>query len=307
MQQYSIGDLEKLSGVKAHTIRMWERRYGVVNPMRTPTNIRYYSEQDLFRLLNISILKQIGYRISKIAHLSDDDLRRYVIENIIESDNPEVLIETLVVAMLSLDEYKFLHTLDESIKQNGLEYTFEKVVIPFIDRLGSLCDDGTINKVQRSFIFNLIRQKLIVAIDEVNREEKKKYENRMIFFMPQAEWGEINLLFYSYVARREGFDVLYLGTSVQYESLQTVYEVKDDDILFLSVDTKCSEEEINEVVPFLNENYTNSLKLISGIKMRKEVEKIVSSLNNSQLVCSVDAFRNILASLRKGERPAQDC
>lgn len=303
MQKYSIGDLEKLSGVKAHTIRMWERRYGVVNPMRTPTNIRYYSEQDLFRLLNISILKQIGYRISKIADLSDDDLRRYVMENIIESDNPEVQIETLVVAMLSLDEYKFLHTLNGSIKQKGIEYTFEKVVIPFVDRLGPLCNDGTINKVQRSFIFNLIRQKLIVAIDEVNGEEIKRPENRMLFFMPQAEWGEINLLFYSYVARREGFDVLYLGTSVQYESLQTVYEVKDDDILFLSVDTKCSEEEMNKIVPFLNENYTNSLKLISGIKMRKEVERIVSSLNNSQLVCSVDTFRNILTSIRKGERP----
>jgi DNA-binding transcriptional MerR regulator len=111
MHKYSIGDLERLSGIKAHTIRMWERRYGVIDPGRTQTNIRYYNEDDLLRILNISILKQIGYRISKIANLSNEDLKNYVLTNIIESDNPEVQIETLVVALFSIDEYRFFQGL----------------------------------------------------------------------------------------------------------------------------------------------------------------------------------------------------
>lgn len=299
IQQYSIGDLAKLSGIKAHTIRMWERRYGVIKPRRTTTNIRYYFEQDLLRILNISILTQIGYKISKIAYLSDEELRQFVLENIIEVDSPEVLIETLIVAMLSLDEYKFLQVLNGVIERKGIEYTFETVGLPFIERLGIMCDEGTINEVQRNFIFNLIRQKLIVAIDEIKRNDHNRPDNRIIFFMPKAEWGETSLLFYSLIARIEGYEVLYLGTSVPLESLKAVYKVNDKDILFFSVDSQCTEDEVNDAVPFLNDNYPDAVKIISGINVREKVEEIVKILKNSHLVCSAATLRRVLRDIGK--------
>ena len=299
MHKYSISDLEKFSGIKAHTIRMWERRYGVINPNRTQTNIRYYSEDDLMRLLNISILKQIGYRISKIANLSNEDLKNYVITNIIEADNPEVHIETLVISMFSFDEYRFLKVLNGTIEKNGIEYTFEKVVMPLIDRLGLLCNEGMINPVQRNFIFNLIRQKLIVAIDELDAKEIRELSRRIIFFMPSAEWAEVILLYYSLIARMEGFEVLYLGTSIELDALKSGFDIREDDILFFSVNDKCTDDELKKVVPFLNENFEGALKIISGLNMKQKLEKIAGILKNSKIVSSAGAFRSVVESINK--------
>ena len=149
MPQYSIGDLERLSGIKAHTLRIWERRYEIIKPQRTETNIRFYSDLDMLRLLNIAILNSSGMRISKIAKLDDSDLRSSVIDLSIGSGDPEVQIETLVVAMLALDESKFLKIINGSVSNTGIENTFENVILPFLDRIGVLCENGTINPAQR--------------------------------------------------------------------------------------------------------------------------------------------------------------
>ncbi len=307
-RKYSIGDLEKLSGIKAHTIRMWERRYGVIKPERTETNIRYYYEKELLKLLNISILIRSGYRISKISDLSPEKLREVVIEACAGSDDPEVIIKTLTVLMLSLDEYNFLQALDYSIDKRGIERTFEEIEIPFVKRLGILCDEKTINEVQRNFIFNLIRQKLIVAIDKIKKDSFNAAGKRIVFLMPKAEWGEITLLFYSFVARKAGFEVLYLGSSIPMESLISANSISDNDILFLSLDITCSDQELNEeIVPFLNENYPELLKLISGMNVKGKVESIIKRLNNARMVCSSGTLNAILTELKEKGNPGAGC
>lgn len=307
-RQYSIGDLEKLSGIKAHTIRVWERRHGVIKPERTDTNIRYYHEGELLKLLNISILIQSGYRISKISDLGIEELRDLVIKTCAESDNPEILIETLIVAMLSLDEYKFLQVLNDSIDKRGIENTFEEIEIPFVKRLGLLCDEKTINEVQRNFMFNLIRQKLIVAIDSIKEDSFKAIGKRIVFFMPKAEWSEIILLFYSFVARKAGFEVLYLGPSIPLESLRSDNSINKNDILFLSLDSTCSDSELNnEIVPFLNENYPDLLKFISGMNIKSKVEQMTKELNNAKMVCSSDTLIAILTELKNKDTAEPGC
>ncbi len=307
-QYFSIGDLERLSGIKAHTIRMWERRYGMIKPERTDTNIRFYHENELLKLLNISILKQSGYRISKIAGLSNDELRKCVIESSIKSGDPEIIIEALIVSMLSFDENKFLEVLNGSIEKLGTEDTFEEVEIPLVKRLGLLCDEKTINEVQRSFIFNLIRQKLIVAIDKIKSDNIISVDKRIVFFMPKAEWSEIILLFYSLLARKAGFDVLYLGPSIPMESLRSTNSIRKEDILFLSVDSTCSDQElIKEIVPFLNDNYSEILKLISGMNIKNKVKQVSEKLNNAKMVCSSKTFNTILTEIKENKITSSGC
>lgn len=283
-----------MSGIKAHTIRIWERRYDLIKPQRTATNIRNYDHEDLMRLLNVSILKQIGYKISRIAAFSNKELSSYVVDASIDSDISDVVISTLVVAMLELDETKFLQVITGFIERNGFEYTFENVIIPLIDRLGLMCDSGLMNPVQRNFIFNLIRQKLIVAIDELDTGDLNRTGRRIIFFMPSKEWAEVILLYYSFIARAEGFDVLYLGTSIELDSLKSGFDIREDDILFFSVNEKCTDDELKRVVPFLNENYEKSLKIISGLNMEIKLKKIEGNLKNSRIVSSAGKFRKVV-------------
>ena len=298
MSQYSIRDLEKLSGIKAHTLRMWERRYEIIKPQRTKTNIRYYSDSDLRRLLNIAILNGSGLRISKIAHLNDDELRSRVIDLSIGSGDPEVQIESLVVAMLALDESKFLRIINGSISGVGIEGTFEKVILPFLDRIGILCENGTINPAQGHFISNLIRQKLIVAIDKENEEPNKVIGKRMIFFMPENEWQEMGLLFYSLIARKMGIDVVYLGASVPLDSLKHTYHIEDADVLFLTLDSTCKkQQDIDSLVTFLNKNFYSTLKIIAGYRAELRVESTSNELNNSKIVNTSEMFKDILKEI----------
>ncbi len=298
MPKYSIRDLEKLSGIKAHTLRMWERRYDIIKPRRTATNIRYYSDADLRRFLNVAILNNSGLRISKIAHLNDAELRSCVIDLSIESGDPEVQIETLVVAMLAFDESKFLQIIDASMSNAGVEDTFEKVILPFLDRIGVLCENGTINPAQGHFISNLIRQKLIVAIDKENEEQKPVSGRRMIFFMPENEWQEMGLLFFSLIARKERVDVVYLGASVSLDSLKQIHHIEEADVLFLSLDSTCKkQQDIDTLISFLNKNFYNTLKIITGQQIELKVEEISKELNNSKIVNSSSVFKDILKEM----------
>jgi len=165
LTRYSIRDLEQLTGIKAHTLRIWEKRYGVVIPKRTPTNIRYYTDEDLKKLLNISILNRHGFKISNIANLENEDLGKKIISITNKSFDSDSNIENLIISMIELDEGKFEKILTTLIINLGFEDAFIKVLMPFFEKIGVLWQIGTINPAQEHFITNLIRQKIIVAID----------------------------------------------------------------------------------------------------------------------------------------------
>jgi hypothetical protein len=164
-----------------------------------------------------------------------------------------------------------------------------------------MCDKGIINQIQRRFIFNLIRQKLSASIDDLEVKNTKERPRRIIFFMPSMEWGEVNLLYYSMIARVEGFEVLYLGTSIELDSLGSICNIQDDDVLFFSVNSECTDDEINKVVPFLNENYQPSLKIISGINVPQKLETLKERLSNSRVVDSAGSFRKVVGSRKEDD------
>lgn len=268
MAIYSISDLEKISGIKAHTIRIWERRYKIIAPKRTATNIRYYSDEDLKRLLNISILCQNGFKISKVADLDDVQIRDRVVDLSLDIRNQNVQIEGLIVAMLELDEQKFTEILTNSVIKLGFEETVESILFPFLERIGVLWQAGSIYPAQEHFISNLIRQKLIVANDsEMGRSKKSK--TRIMFFLPEGEYHELGLLFYSFIARKENLDVVYLGASVPINDLVMIDNIRPVQVLFTSFVTSHGQDEMAQTVARLVQHFGDRTIFVSGLQVKE--------------------------------------
>lgn len=293
MASYTIKDLEKMSGIKAHTIRIWERRYKLIEPKRTPTNIRFYSDDDLKRLLNVSILSQNGYKISRIANFNEDQLRERVVDLCIDTNNYNLQIESLIVAMIDLDDRKFSEVLSNSIIKQGFEATVESILFPFLNRIGTLWQAGSINPAQEHFISNLIRQKLIVAIDS----EMAKFSgngSRIIFFLPEGENHELGLLFFSLIARKENFDVLYIGASVPINDLIRVDQAKPSDLFFTSFITSQSEDDFKTIIAQLTNNFPNKRFFVTG-HLIKELQPQLPS--NFSIISTSSDFKEKLQGL----------
>jgi DNA-binding transcriptional MerR regulator len=222
VNQFSIKDMEVLSGVKAHTIRMWEQRFHMFEPRRTPGNIRYYNDSDLKKLLNLSFLTQQGYKVSVLARMSEEELSRRVVDLSLTCTGVESRIQSLTMHMLQLNEMGFTQLLSVFIKESGLERVMLDIVFPFFRAIGFMWQTGTITPAHEHFITHLIRQKLIVSIDQmdyVQQEATKKY----LLFLPEGEFHELGLLFAHYVIRSRGHETIYLGANVPYADLKTVY------------------------------------------------------------------------------------
>ncbi len=294
MAFYSIKDLEKISGIKAHTIRIWERRYSLIEPQRTATNIRYYNDEDLKRILNVSILNQNGFKISKIAKMDSAQLRNRVIDLCLDTRNTDVQIESLLVSMLEMDEGKFSNVLSNSIIKLGFEATVETILFPFLDRIGILWQAGTINPAQEHFISNLIRQKLIVAIDNEMQNFIPKEDKTILFFLPENEMHEIGLLFFSLIARKEGYKVVYLGASVPIADLKFVVEVRKADALFTSFVSALKIDELE----YLANSISEELPKIPVYVMGLQVKELKPSLPQQfWIISSSQEFKARLANL----------
>ncbi|RFM31693.1 MerR family transcriptional regulator [Chitinophaga silvisoli] len=224
-EMYSIKDLENLSGIKAHTIRIWEKRYGIVQPGRTDTNIRFYTNEDLRRLLNISMLTQYGYKISVISQMQDDEIAEKI-AGLSIGTSINIYEERLLLSLINLDEELFNKTFMDIMMAEGFEQTIIRHIFPFFHRIGIMWQIGTINPAQEHFISHLIRNKIIVATERISRQADPSLGTALLF-LPENELHEIGLLFYNYVLRARGFKTIYLGQSVPYDSLDRIISACD--------------------------------------------------------------------------------
>ena len=230
MQTYSIADLEKLSGIKSHTIRIWEKRYNIVSPERTDTNIIAYNDDQLKKILNISFLINNGLKISKIASLSLDELSTKVISLTSSTDSFEAQINDFVICSLQFDEPLFDKTYNSLRKTHSLSYIYENIFIPTLRRIGALWSSGELFPAQEHFLSNLIKQKFYHAIEEA--ESTIKRGKKAYLFLPPWEDHDFALLYSHMILKENGFDVVNVGKTISFESiLQCVDKIKPD-ILF---------------------------------------------------------------------------
>ncbi|MBG8552051.1 MerR family transcriptional regulator [Hymenobacter guriensis] len=223
MGQFSISDLEQLSGIKAHTIRMWEQRYGILQPVRTSTNIRTYCDEDLRRLLNVATLCARGHRISRIAQLAPEELSQAVISCCDDVQDYCQQVNSLLAAMLEMDERRLCYLLNTAIKELGFEEAIMRVAYPFLQRIGVMWQAGSVNPAQEHLVTNLLRQKMMVAIDALPPVAPSE-ARRWVLFLPEGEMHELALLFMNYVLRARKQHVLYLGQNLPTAELKSVCE-----------------------------------------------------------------------------------
>jgi DNA-binding transcriptional MerR regulator len=265
--QYSIKDLERISGIKAHTIRIWEKRYNIVEPERTGSNIRYYCDSDLKRILNISVLINNGLKISKIARLSDREINQKIMDlNSIQSPGQGLQIESLIVSMIDMDEIKFEQVLNNSIINMGFEDTLFKVIYPLLNKIGILWQIGTITPSHEHFISNLVRQKLFSAIDNLALERMNGYKT-FLLVLPQWELHDIGLLVYNYLIRKKGHKTVFLGQGVPLDDVVTIKEHTKPDVIITSFSSPAGKDEILGYLRELVGHFKDKPIYVAGIQM----------------------------------------
>jgi DNA-binding transcriptional MerR regulator len=276
VSNYSIKDLEQLSGIKAHTLRIWEQRYNLVTPKRTDTNIRYYDDEDLKRILNVAMLNAHGMKISKIAAMTCNEVSEEIIRLTDQSLDHNDQIQALTICMIEMDEDRFEKVLSTSIIKLGFEDTILKVVYPFLTKIGILWLTGAITPAQEHFISNLIRQKLIVAIDgEVGNNTGKTF----MLFLPEGELHEISLLFSSYLIKKHGHKVIYLGQNTPDADLVSVYNMQRPDYLLTVITTSPSGEKVQEYVDMLGNEFPEAKVFVAGLNATEHPLSLPSNIS----------------------------
>lgn len=266
MGKYSIKELEKLSGIKAHTIRIWEKRHNLIAPSRTNTNIRFYDDDDLKKIINVSLLNNNGIKISRIADMSTEEMNKKVLE-ISEIQNDAMIhIDQLVVAMIEMEEEAFEKILNNLILRYGFERTITEIIYPFLEKIGILWQTKNITPAHEHFISNLIRQKIIVAIDSLPMPSKGS--KKVILFLNEQEMHELGLLFYHYLIRKAGYRTYYLGQSVPHDDLVKVFEVHQPDMMITSI-TSATSTPIENYFQKLSHDFPSTQILVSGLQVQK--------------------------------------
>ena len=269
---YSIKDLETLSGIKAHTIRIWEKRYDLLKPERTDTNIRYYTDNDLKRMLNVSLLVRNGYKISKVAAWKEDDIKQTVLDVAKTKKSEEGYVDQLLLFMVNFDNVGFAALVNEIIKKYGLEEAMQNLFFALFERIGTFWQVGSIFPAQEHYITSFIRQKIITAIDEhgiINSKEKT-----ILFYLPEEELHELSLLFYSYLAIKSGYNIIYLGQFVPFADLEKIRLHVKLDFIFTAFISPIQKEDLENYLGKLKELYQHQKVFITGWQIKEHAPKL---------------------------------
>jgi DNA-binding transcriptional MerR regulator len=254
---FSIKDLENLSGIKAHTIRIWEKRYNVLEPMRTDTNIRVYDLGSLQKLLNITLLHNYGYKISKISKLPSDRIPEMVREIISEKSVKNHAINAFKMAMMNFDQSLFFNTYNSLLSEKSFRSIFYEVFIPLMQELGFLWQTDTITPAHEHFITYLIKQKLLINTEKVQILTPTKTDKVFVLYLPMNEIHELGLMYLNYEIISNGYKTIFLGESVPTDSLKDIHTYFDDVVFVTYMTVQPDKDAVNS---YLKEVYENVIE-----------------------------------------------
>ena len=289
MGHYSIKQLEQLSGIKAHTIRIWEQRYNLLVPKRTETNIRFYDDQQLKKLLNISVLLNHGHKISKLSKLDQDGISSLINDKLINSisdDGIEIVINELIISMLEYNEESFDRLFSDSIMRRGFQATVVEVIYPFLIRVGFMWGINEVSPAQEHFMSNLIRHKLIVAINALNFVPKQ--DEVAILFLPEGELHEMPLLMAYYLLKSMNIKVVYLGQNVPFTEVVETYNYCSATILLCFITSPATRGKSNqEFLDDYSSSFNSARLYISGSEELLSKVKIPNNVNKLSGIADV--------------------
>ncbi len=242
---------------------MWEQRYGVLEPKRNASNVRYYDDDDVRHLLNVALLNRHGLRISQIAKLAPRDLSRRVAEIAEVSDEYSTQLDALTLSMLEMDEARFDHILSMNIEQLGFEATMMTVIVPFLEKLSVLWLTGSVKPVQECFTSGLIKRKLMVAIEELDHPRGKSVRS-LLLFLPEGETQEMSLILLHYLARKRGLQVYFLGRDTTLRDLEDAYALAHPDYVFTMLTESFAQGSVATYAASVRAACPDSTLLLSG-------------------------------------------
>jgi MerR family transcriptional regulator, light-induced transcriptional regulator len=286
MNAFTIKDLENLSGIKAHTIRIWEQRYHFLKPQRTGTNIRYYSNEELKTILNIALLNKYGFKISHIDRMQPGEIREKLLSLRDGNAIQERIVNELVQEMVDLNMEKLEKLLTGYITTKGIERTVMQIIFPFLEKIGLLWVTGHINPAQEHLVTNIIRQKLIVAID--SSITHLKTDRNVLLFLPEGEHHELGILFMNYLLRSRGIKTIYLGANIPIKDVAFVVKQLKPDILFTHLTATSPNFNFEKFITNFSSQLSDIQIVISGLLIhsyKKELpERIIFKKSISEVI-----------------------
>lgn len=292
MDAFTIKDLENLSGIKAHTIRIWEQRYTFLNPQRTDTNIRYYNNQELKTLLNVALLNKYGFKISHIDKMNQDEMREKILSLSQVQAQQERIINELIQSMIELNIDEFEETLENFIMARGIEKTITQIIFPFLEKIGILWITNHINPAQEHLVTNIIRQKLIVGIESTGSHFHS--DKALLLFLPEGEHHELGLLFIYYLLKSRGVKVWYLGANVPLKDLSYVAEIKKPDFIYTHLTSVANNFNFDRFLQAVSIKLPASKVIVSGQLTQSYKKKLPA---NVQVKTSLSEVMEYIAML----------
>lgn len=291
---FSIKDLENLSGIKAHTIRIWEKRYVILQPMRTDTNIRSYDLPNLQKLLNVVLLNNYGYKISRISEFSTEKIALLVREIISEKNSKNHAINAFKMAMINFDQALFFNTYNNLLSEKSFREVFYEIVIPLMNEIGLLWQSGTISPAQEHFISFLIKQKLLINTEKVQILEPTRNDKIFVLYLPENEIHELGLMYLNYEILLNGYKTIYLGESVPIDSLKEMKNYFDNIIYISYLTVQPTKDDLHN---YISEVSDNIIDANSQIWFLGRMTEFIDTANLSSKISIFNSISDLVQKL----------
>ena len=288
MDSFTIKDLENITGIKAHTIRIWEQRYHFLKPKRTETNIRFYDNVELKKILAIALLNKFGFKISHLDKLNDKELtEKTLLLTQVEAQQARIVNE-LVECMIEVDLERLEAILDGYIQSKGIERTITQIIFPFMEKIGILWVTNHINPAQEHLVTNIIRQKLIVGIDSVVKEIK--INKTVLLFLPEGEFHELGVLFVKYLLKCKGVSTIYLGSNVPLKDVEYLVNLKKPSYIYSHLTSVGHSFNFDKFILAITKKFEGTPIILSGLLTNTYEKKIPSQITFKKTLAEVMEF-----------------
>ncbi len=291
---FSIRDLENLSGIKAHTIRIWEKRYNVLEPMRTETNIRLYNIENLQRLLNITLLHQHGYKISKISKFPKEKIPQLVNEIISNKSAKHHAVSSFKMAMINFDQTLFMNTFDTLLTEISFSDVFYEVFLPLVNEIGLLWQTDTISPAHEHFISHLIKQKILSETEKLQMKAHYNENRVFVLYLPENEIHELGLMFVNYEILNKGYKTIYLGSNIPIFCLKDLKRYFDNITYISYMTVEPTKDEINS---YVNEIEQDILDETSEFWALGRMSQFIEASSHSKKISTFNQIKGLVDNL----------
>jgi MerR family transcriptional regulator, light-induced transcriptional regulator len=289
MNSFTIKDLENLSGIKAHTIRIWEQRYKFLKPCRTCTNIRYYSNEELQKILSIALLNKYGYKISHIDKMCEKEIKDKMLSLSPLEAKQQKIVNDLIVSMVNLDSQNVEKVIDAYIATEGIECTITQIIFPLLDRTGIIWLTNHIDPLQEKLLSNVVRQKLMVALEEMPTTTKAT--KTIVLFTPDGTHRDLGILYMNYILRKRGVNTIYLGANVPLDHVTRIAAAKKPDHIYCHLASFCRNFNLEVFIAAATKSIKTTPFVVSGRLITTYEEKLPKNFS------LIETFSAVIESL----------